>query len=324
MAENNQFDPSAFMQDQANQAKNMASQPVQPGAVPTNEPVTQAVGNPLAAFFRQPKIHVQFPSDGKFWPTGSLETPTTGEHPVFAMTARDELLFKTPDALMNGSAIVEVIQSCIPSIKNAWAMPSLDVDAVLTAIRMATYGEEMDVNATCPKCSTVNEKSVDLRSVLDNLRGIEFATQVEIGTDMVIHLRPMTYQEITKTALKSFEHQRIFSIINDETIDENEKMKLFQESFIKLTDLTLDTAVQCVTKIESSAGTTDNPEYIKEFLQKADKSVFNTINDAVSKSQKSGKMASFKATCDNEECKHEWDVSLTLDQADFFGNGFRR
>jgi len=320
MAENNnQFDPTAFVQAQAEQAKQAGKVPV-PEA-PVN--VAPASGNPLAQYFRQPKIHVKFPSEGKFWPMGSLETPTTGEHPVYAMTARDELLFKTPDALMNGSAIVEVIQSCIPSIKNAWEMPSMDVDAVLTAIRMATYGVEMDVSATCPKCETVNDKSVDLRNVLDNLLGIDFATSVEINNDMVVHLRPMTYKEITSTALKTFEHQRIFSIINDESLGEDEKLRLFNESFIKLTDLTLDTAVKCVTKVESAAGTTDNPEFIKEFLQKADKAVFTTINDAVNKSQKSGKMASFNAVCDNEECKHEWDVSLTLDQADFFGQGFR-
>lgn len=323
MAENNnQFDPTAFVQSQAEQAQRAVQNPAPTAPAPT-APVAPQSGNPLAHYFRQPKIHVKFPSNGKFWPVGSLETPETGEHQVYAMTARDELLFKTPDALMNGSAIVEVIQSCIPSIKDAWRMPSMDVDAVLTAIRMATYGVEMDVSATCPKCNTVNDKSVDLRNVLDNLLGIEFATTVEINSDMVVHLRPMTYKEITGTALKTFEHQRIFSIINDESIAEDEKVRLFNESFIKLTDLTLDTAVQCVTKIESVHGTTEDPKFIKEFLQKTDKSVFTTINDAVSKSQKSGKMASFQATCENEECKHQWDVSLTLDQSDFFGQGFR-
>lgn len=320
MAENNnQFDPTAFVQAQAEQAKQAGKVPV-PEAPVAVAPEQQS-GNPLAHYFRQPKIHVQLPSKGKYWPVGSLQTPETGEHPVFAMTARDELLFKTPDALMNGSAIVEVIQSCIPSIKNAWAMPSLDVDAVLTAIRMATYGVDMDVNATCPKCNHVNEKSVDLRNVLDNLQNIDFATTVEINNEMVVHLRPMDYKEITGTALKTFEHQRIFSVINDESIGEDEKVRLFNESFIKLTDLTLETAVKCVTKIESAHGTTDNQEHIKEFLQNADKDVFTTINDTVNKSQKSGKMASFKTKCD--KCEHEWDVQLTLDQADFFGQGFR-
>jgi len=282
----------------------------------------QLKGNPLASFFRQPKIFVSLPSKGEFYPPGSLEKNETNEYPVFAMTARDELLFKTPDALMNGAATVEVIRSCIPAIKDPWTMPSIDVDALLCAIRIATYGEEMDVTATCPRCSTANDAMVDLRTVLEKLNKIQFNTSVEIGGQMLVHLKPMNYDQITKTALKALEHQRIFMIVNDEKLSEEQKLKMFQESFIKLTDLTIDTAANCIHKIESSAGSTDNPLHIKEFLVKADKNVFQTINDTINKSQESGTMSSFHATCEN--CKHEWDVSLTLDQSDFFAQGFRR
>ncbi len=278
--------------------------------------------NPLAAFFRQPKIYVSLPSKGEFYPEGSLKKTTNNEYPVFAMTARDELLFKTPDALMNGVATREVISSCIPNILDPWKIPSLDVDAVLSAIRIATYGEEMEVSVRCPQCENLNDSMVDLRDVLDRLNKINFDTKVEIGSDMIVYLRPMTYEEITKTALKAFEHQRIFQVINDDTIEEQEKLKIFQESFIKLTDLTIDTAVKCITKIESSAGMTEDPAFIKEFLQKTDKSVFEQINTAVSKTRETGNLSSFHSKC--QKCEHEWDVELTMDQSDFFGNGFRR
>jgi hypothetical protein len=288
----------------------------------SNTSSVQQAGNPLAAFFRQPKIFVTLPSKGKFYAPGSLEVTPNGEYPVFAMTARDELLFKTPDALMNGVATCEVIKSCIPNIKDPWKVPSLDVDAIMCAIRIATYGVEMDVSATCPKCGTMNEAVVDLRNVIDTLNKIEFNTTVEIGNNMVVHLKPMSYDQITKTALKAFEHQRIFSIVNDESISEADKLSMFQSSFLKLTELTIDTAAACIDKIESTAGTTDNVEYIKEFLDKADKGIFQTINDAINKSQQSGSMSTFKSTC--EKCTHTWDVALTMDQSDFFAQGFRR
>jgi hypothetical protein len=111
-------------------------------------------------------------------------------------------------------------------------------------------------------------------------------------------------------------------VINDDSIDEQEKLKMFQESFIKLTDLTIDTAVRCITKVESAAGTTDNPEFIKEFLQKTDKSVFDQINTAVSKTRETGNLSSFHSKC--QKCEHEWEVELTMDQSDFFDKGFRR
>jgi len=277
--------------------------------------------NPLATFFRQPKIFINLPSKGNFYPTGSLDASTNGEYPVYAMTARDELLFKTPDALMNGAATVEVIKSCIPNIKDPWKMPSLDIDAALCAIRIATYGEEMDVTANCPKCTHINDAAVDLRIVLENLNKIEFNNSVEIDNTMLVHLKPMNYDQITKTALKALEHQRIFMIVNDETLSEQDKLKMFQESFIKLADLTVDTIANCIEKVESTAGSTSDLNFIKEFLTNTDKAIFKKISDAVGKSRESGTMSTFHSKC--SKCEHEWEVSLTLDQADFFGQGFR-
>ena len=65
--------------------------------------------NPLTKYFRQPKIYLRLPSKGRYYPAGSLDMPDSGELPVYAMTAKDELMFKTPDALLNGESVVEVI-----------------------------------------------------------------------------------------------------------------------------------------------------------------------------------------------------------------------
>ena len=97
--------------------------------------------NPLSSFYRAPKSYTGLPSQGKYYTDDIVEMPDNGELPIYPMTAKDEMMFKTPDALLNGEATVQVIQSCIPQIKNAWAMPSIDCDAALIAIRMATYGE---------------------------------------------------------------------------------------------------------------------------------------------------------------------------------------
>jgi len=66
--------------------------------------------NPLKKYFRQPKIYISLPSQGKFYPDGSIEMTENGELPVYSMTAKDEMIIKTPDALLNGSSTVEVIQ----------------------------------------------------------------------------------------------------------------------------------------------------------------------------------------------------------------------
>ena len=93
--------------------------------------------NPLASIMRQPKIYISLPSKGQYWPPDSLKVSDNQEYPVYSMTAKDELLLKTPDALLNGQAVVDVLESCVPNIVNAWDCPQIDLDALLIAIRIA-------------------------------------------------------------------------------------------------------------------------------------------------------------------------------------------
>jgi len=79
--------------------------------------------NPLSKYFRQPALYINLPSEGRWYPDGGVEIPVTGSVPIYAMTAKDEITMKTPDALLNGAATVSVIESCCPAIKDAWKMP---------------------------------------------------------------------------------------------------------------------------------------------------------------------------------------------------------
>ena len=66
--------------------------------------------NPLQQYFRQPAIYLRLPSNGEFYPPGSIDMPVNKEIPIFPMTAIDEITYRTPDALFNGTAVVNVIQ----------------------------------------------------------------------------------------------------------------------------------------------------------------------------------------------------------------------
>ena len=56
--------------------------------------------NPLSKFFRQPAIYFALPSGGAWWPNNALERTETGEVAVYPMTTRDEIMMRTPDALI--------------------------------------------------------------------------------------------------------------------------------------------------------------------------------------------------------------------------------
>ncbi len=228
-------------------------------------------------FMRQPKIYIRLPSQGQYWPEGSLEMTETGEFPVYSMTAKDELMLKVPDALMNGQAVVDVIQHCIPNIKNAWDCPSLDLDIILIAIRLATYGEMM----TTPVKFTEElemEYQVDLRVLMDGLMNqITWNPVVPISGELTVFVKPLTYKHISQAAIKTFETQKIMQVVNDEKISEEQKIKLFKESFKTLTDATLGTITDSIFRIDSIAGSTEDTVHIKEFIDGVDKEIFNVI-----------------------------------------------
>jgi len=278
--------------------------------------------NPLKKYFRQPKVYVTLPSNGQFYPEGTIDIPENGEYPVLAMTAKDELAMKTPDALLNGQATVDVIQSCMPNIKDAWKLPSVDLDAVLIAIRIATYGEEMEITTKVPGIGEERSFNIDLRQLLNKLVTANYDGEVPLG-DMTVTTRPLTYAEFTEASLKTFEEQRIFALVNDEEISDGEKLSKFNNSFKKLTDLTVNTLTQSIVQITVGDDTVTNPAHIQEFVDNADKSFFTFITDHLDNQKKKFSIEPLKVNSTDEDVeagapKH-WEVPITFDQANFFG-----
>jgi hypothetical protein len=236
--------------------------------------------NPLAMYMRQPKIYIRLPSNGQYWPEGSLEPSETGEYPVYSMTAKDELALKVPDALMNGQAVVDVIQHCIPNIKNAWATPNIDLDVILIAIRLATYGEMMTTPIKIGELEL--EYQVDLRVIMDQLQSqITWNPAVSVTDDLTVFVKPLTYKSISQAALQSFETQKIINLANDQKLTDEEKIELFKESFGKMSNATLGTIIDSIDKIDSANGSTDNPDHIKEFVNNIDKEIYSKIEQHI-------------------------------------------
>jgi len=186
-------------------------------------------------------------------------------------------MLKVPDALMNGQAIVDVIQHCIPAIKNAWVTPNIDLDIILIAIRLATYGEMMTTPVKFGDDLEL-EYQMDLRVLMDQLMNqITWNPIVPITDELTVFVRPLNYRQLSSAALKTFETQKIMQVVNDDKISEDDKIKLFKESFKKLTDTTLGTISDSISKIESASGSTEDPTFIKEFVDNIDKEMFNVI-----------------------------------------------
>ena len=271
--------------------------------------------NPLTHWFRQPKIYVKLPSNGRFYPANALDVSDNGEYPVYAMTAKDELMFKTPDALLSGQSTVEVIKSCIPAIKDPWKMPSIDLDFALIVIRVATYGEKMEISADCPHCKEENNYDVDLTAWINLFNNFTYQEQIEIDP-LVVHVRPYTYQEVTKTSIKTLEQQRLFNVINDDSLTDEKKLEMFGKSFVKITELTVDVIAECIAKIDTPNGSTSDKAQIKEFINNCSKDVFNKVSKHVTDLKGLVDLKLNDAEC--QHCHEHFEIPITMDQSNFF------
>jgi len=290
-----------------------------------SETTVQAVKiNPLLSILRQPKIYIRLPSGGKFYPEGSINVSVTGEYPVYSMTAKDELTFKTPDALMNGQALVDVIQSCMPNILNAWEIPQIDLDCMLCAIRLATYGSTMTLNITHPTIEGSTEYEVDLHTVLDSLQnGISWDDRFEVTPELVVYIKPLNYKAQAEAQISEFDTQRLVSIIRDENMSEESKVTAFKTAFAKLSQKTISIVGKAIYKIESTAGIVEDPEFIQEFIEKCDSSIFEKIKDRLGLLNSNNKLKplTIQSTPDMLEkgAPETIEVPFTFDESNFFG-----
>ena len=271
--------------------------------------------NPLRQYFRQPAIYIELPSQGKFYPQGALNMPQTNKLPVYPMTAIDEITYRTPDALFNGQATVNVIQSCVPDIKNAWSIPSMDIDTVLVSIRIASYGHEMGFSTQCPACQHVSDQAIDLRNVLDSMRPVDYAKPITSG-DMEIYFRPMSYQNMSDNNKLQYENQKMLQNIPDSTSSDTDKMSALSKALQEVTAMTVKALAQSIAMVKTPTAMVSEPEFIKELLKNCDRKLFNEIRDYIVTNKAQSEMQPIKLIC--PECKHEYQQTVTLDMSSFF------
>jgi hypothetical protein len=277
---------------------------------------SKPAGNPLQQYMRTPQIYITLPSKGKYWDPGSIEIPINGEVPILSMSSLDELTLKSPDALMNGQAVVDVIHSCVPCIKDAWGMPITDLDTILIAIRIATYGENMEYSSSCPECKEFNEYEIDLKRFLEAKVDLSLYDSPVVWENLIFKLRPQTYRITNNNNLEVFEQQRIVTVVNDQSLDAEIKVQKFNEIFKKMTELTMRNITQSIEYIETNGEKVTNRIYINDFIANSDVKAFKDIKDRHSQLDNSVPDKTVHTTC--PDCQHKYVIPFTFDHANFF------
>ena len=281
--------------------------------------------NPLNKYYRQPSIYISLPSRGAYYSDQVFKSTDTGEIPILPMTAKDEMSFKTPDAMINGQATVDVIRSCCPNILDPWQLVNYDMDTVLIAIRIATYGETMDFTATVPVVNEQVSHTVNLPSLLDQVRQVKIISEFKTKNGFVFTVKPLTYKEITYTQTKTFEQQKQVSQTTapGANVTEDQKTQRFAEAYKALTELNFQMLSNAFSKIVTPDGdTVTDQKQIVDFLQNADSVFVNEVQDKMIELRSQAQIKPLKMKSTEEQIKKgapvSFDVPITFDNSNFF------
>jgi hypothetical protein len=279
--------------------------------------------NPLQKYYRQPAIYIKLPSGGRYY-AKEVFTPTeTGEIPILPMTAKDELAFKTPDAMINGQATVDVIKSCVPNLLDPWKMVNYDTDTVLLAIRIATYGETMDVNFTLPVTNEEQTHTINLPALLEDLARAQIEDETTTSKGFKVEIQPLTYKTLTKIQIARFEQQKMYGTIDNSTMSDEAKQSAFAKSFETLNMVNFSLLVDSIKTITTPDGNTvvDRAQII-EFCNNADAKTVTEIQDKLSELRLQAQIPPLKLKATEDQIKKgvpaSYEVPITFDSSNFF------
>lgn len=278
--------------------------------------------NPLTQFYRKETTYIQLPSRGHYYDDEVVKFLDNGELAVMPMTAADEITLKNPDALLSGKAIVDVITSCVSGVKKPKRLLACDIDALMIAIREASYGDEAAMELDCPneECKAKNEFGLNLEMLLNESETLEETYEVVLPNSLTVYLRPGTFETTNRQNKAAFENAKIQRSMNNPSITDEVQMKLLAQVFKSLTKLNFEVIEGAIEKIvftddEDETQTITNKKHISDFIKNIDKSTVDIIDTKISEINKIGIAKTLDAVC--KECGHKWEAPIEFNPVNF-------
>ncbi len=312
--------------------------------------------NPLLSKIQMPGRRFRLPSRGLFYINGELdENVIDGEVEVFSMTAVDEISLRSPEFLFNGEAIDRVFRRCIPEVKKPLKLLSKDVDFLLTALRVVSYGDILDIDLRCDECQKhqdkLNSDQEDnfLAEVADKAREQNIPFEIAINDEKVVErIAAIRGRKVPKHPYRI----NLNGILTNQTVeigkDEFEKYTaiLSNGQQLKLTPLKMDGAVlsyqfqnedfskdlskaedyiafvmtSCILEVRTEHNgktvAVKEPEFISEWIKSLPIMLKNELSEAMNKQSDWG--TDFTYTLECPDCGHKTNASTLLNPITFF------
>ena len=108
-----------------------------------------------------PSEVIALPSKGMFYPEG--HPLRSGQIEMKYMTAKEEDILASQNLIKQGVVIDKLLQSLIITKINYNDLLTVDKNAIFIAARILAYGEDYEVDITCPDCGEKSTHVIDLQ-----------------------------------------------------------------------------------------------------------------------------------------------------------------
>lgn len=298
-----------------NNKKNTQSKP-DADTITHNKQFKNSKGNPLVKWHRKSQVQINLPSRCYYYEPDDIQLSANGEVAIFGMTSMDELILKSPDALFNGSALEQVIASCVPAIKNPKKLCHQDIEALMLGIKMATYGHFTNVSSRCPHCNHENEYEIDLNYFIQNMTYLTEPHPIRLDDNLLVYIRPRNFELDNKYSVLSIEQTQIVKQLSDQNLDEETKIQIVSDTYTKLRNMTLDLMIESIDSIIADGQIVDNKDYIFDFIVNADRRLIDPINDAIISLNQPCINKDLNVVCEN--CEKTHITGVEFNPANFF------
>lgn len=256
--------------------------------------------NPLLERVSIPGERFRLPSGGLFYKNGELaDGIKDAEITVTLMTAMEELVLKSPDKLLSGEAIIDVFRKCLPDVNRPEDLLARDVDFLLMALRMISYGPNLELTQT-HTCEEAKEHAynIPLRGIIQNSKPIDPTAlknyELKLDGGQVVKLHPPRY-------LATIKVYQMFGAEADPNVDP-------QELGVQL----IESIAEMISDVDGHSDKADITEWLKS-IKVGD---VQTISDKVAELSDWGVDPIVTVKC--KDCGEEQDIVVPINPISFF------
>jgi hypothetical protein len=240
--------------------------------------------NPLLEGIRENiarSIDVAFPTQGKFYHDGVMKEGVDYlKVTVRPLTINAETALRDPILLASGRAIPKMVQFLIPEVLDPEELCDIDIEVILLATRIASYGAILSLDHTCTNpakvedklvCEKVNPLRINLIEHIQKFNLIEdwapyqmefpIEDTPEKKTKQIIHLRRLPYRAVLNSIRQNIQAEHELEPFRDKTFDE---LILSDEALLayeKMSEIVSSTGVESLMEsIVSVEMVTETPE----------------------------------------------------------------